>query len=120
MVRDFILPHGLVFYRSVLSNHFSDQKAIGAFLAPLEGQRITARDVGRGPRCMRDKTSEEIAKRLDQFVLGGWLTPKQQTPWNREWTVAGGLVARFRTHIEEYRQYCEQVVQKILSNSEED
>ncbi len=114
VVREFILPHGLIFFRTVTGSVQDEQRGIAAALAPLEGKTVTLRELSRATRKLRDITSEEIRKKLEPFVLGGWLTPVENVPWNNRWVVTQGLMARFSDEVERHRRYIDEVLSKII------
>ena len=119
VVREFILPHGLIFFRTVTGSAQDEQRGIAAALAPLEGKTVTLRELSRATRKLRDITGEEIRKKLEPFVLGGWLTPVENVPWNNRWVVTHGLMARFAEEVEKHRRYIEEVLGKILGGDDD-
>lgn len=120
IVEDFVLPHGLAFYRHLVGSADQDNKLIAGWLASWEGQQLKVRDVKMGPRCCRSLTPDEINKRLQPFEAGGWLEPAQPGPWNRQWTVAPGLGERFGAQLERYRAAIALIQEKIRGADEDE
>ena len=116
LINEFVLPHGLAFYRSLVGTGQTDAKAIGAFLAPWEGTKVTVRDIVRGPRCCRGLPPDEIVKKMASFETGGWLQPVERGPWNREWMVAKGLMERFGQEVEAHVEAARAIQEKIMSS----
>ncbi len=104
LIEEFVLPHGLSFYRSLAGNAQNEHRAIGALLAEWSEPTIKVQDVARGPRCCRGLSPDEIVKKLAPFEAGGWLEPNELGPWNRAWTITPGLASRFSTAVERHRQ----------------
>jgi hypothetical protein len=115
LINEFVLPHGLAFYRSLVGTGQTDAKAIGAFLALREGTRVSVRDIARGPSCCRGLSSEEIIKKVASFEVGGWLQPFFPGPWNKDWTVAPGLMEQFSQEVRAHMEAARAIQEKIAS-----
>lgn len=120
IVEDFVLPHGLAFYRNLLGSAQLENRSIGAFIAGWGGTRITVRDFGRAPRCCRGLGADEITKRLQPFEAGGWLEPTKPGPWNRQWTVTPGLGERFQAQLARHRAAIAAIQEKIRGGQNDD
>jgi hypothetical protein len=121
LVEEFLLPHGLAFYREISGGSQADNRNIAGFLAGFDGPIIKVRDFTRGPRCCRGVTPEEIVKKLQPFEAGGWLQPKQAGLWNREWQIRPGLSDAFCKQLARHREVIAAVQDRIkgLSDDEE-
>jgi hypothetical protein len=115
IVEDFILPHGLCFYGSIRGRGDNDLKAIGAFIATFPDTVIRRRDLARGPTCCRGLSGDEITRKVEPFVLGGWLEPPQSWPPPGEWIVTPGLAEMFSKGVEAQRELAAEVRSKIQS-----
>lgn len=115
ILEEFILPHGLEFYRSLNGGGRADARYIGTWLAEREGQTISARDLGRGPNCLKRISADAVAKRMELFVTGGWLVPLSDYPSNKKWTVTRGMTARFATELARTRGAIAEIQERIKS-----
>ena len=113
LVEDFLLPHGLAFYREIAGGSQADNRNIAGFLAGWTEPTIKTRDFVRGPRCCRGVAPEAIVKQLQPFEAGGWLIPVLVGPWNREWKVRPKLAEIFAAELERYRTALAAVQDKI-------
>lgn len=120
IIEEFILPHGLAFYRYLIGAEQSDNRSIAGFLASWEGDHITVRDFTRGPRCCRAVAPEDINKRLQPFETGGWLEPVKPGPWNRAWRVTPGLAERFSRQVSRHKAAVAAIQEKIQRGGGDD
>jgi hypothetical protein len=120
ILEEFVLPHGLAFYRNLTGSAQADNRSIAAFIAGWEGPIITVRDFSRNPRCCRGLGPDEINKRLQPFEAGGWLEPEKPGPWNRRWRVTAGLAERFRAQLERHRAAIAEIQEKIRGGHDDD
>lgn len=120
LIEEFVLPHGLCFYRHLVGSAQTENRAIAGFLAGWEGSQIAVRDFVRGPRCCRALTPEEINQRLQPFEAGGWLEPSKPGPWNRQWAVTPRLGGRFAAQLARHRAAVAAIQSKISGGSTDD
>lgn len=113
LIKEFIVPHGLAFYRSIAGNAQEGHRAIGAFLAKFEDGRILTRDFSRGPRCLRGLTIEEVQNQISPFVAGGWLEPETPGPYCNAWTVNPAVRGAFQREAEKHTAWVKNIQAKI-------
>jgi hypothetical protein len=76
-MQEFLLPHALAFYASILgfaSGHDVVASAAGQILAHPEKTKIQWRDLARGGNATKALTADEGRKVLEKLEFFGWLT----------------------------------------------
>jgi hypothetical protein len=116
LIEDFILPHGMVFYRSVTGGIQEDHKAIGAFIARHDADMIKARDFVRGPNCLRGLTPDKVVNKLGPFVAGGWLTPQEYGPYCNEWAIDPRVKQEFARQAKQHADWVKIIQAKIIAD----
>ena len=119
LVEDFLLPHGLAFYREIAGGSQADNRNIAGFLAGWTEPTIKARDFVRGPRCCRGVGPDSIWKQLQPFEAGGWLLPVHLGMANREWKIRPRLAEMFAAELEKHRTALAAVQDKIRGFSDD-
>jgi hypothetical protein len=113
VMRDFIIPHGLVFYRTVFQNDAANQRSLATFIATRKTRTVKRRDISRGVKSCGGLSPAEIGRRMEMFALGGWVEPTREWPPPNEWIIRPGLAEIFQAGIAKQREIAEEVVSKI-------
>lgn len=90
LMREFVMPHGQLFYYNIGGETRQHLQAIATHLvgALAEGKSVvTARDLQRGPSCFKGKQAKEVPSKIMPFVVGGWLEPTDEADWCRAWHI---------------------------------
>ena len=86
IVRDFIIPHALEFYRAA-DDHSDGEvlRLIASYLLTSDATRFRASDFTASLRSLRGLSLWELQRKLSPLIAGGWLHPEDDTPGCRAW-----------------------------------
>jgi hypothetical protein len=96
LVRNFVLPHAVEFYRS--SEELSggeELRKIASWILTSRPKVVTSRDLIRNVHCLRNVSVQDLQTRVSPLVAGGWLEPDSPSPLNRSWTVHASVAVQF-------------------------
>jgi hypothetical protein len=109
LMRKFILPHAMEFYRSGEELTGGERlRKIASWILTSQRDVVASRDFIRQVGCLRGISVFDLNACLSPLVAGGWLEPKAKGPENREWSVTPKVAIDFerrRLH-EEERKAC--------------
>jgi hypothetical protein len=106
LVHAYLLQHAADFHGRLLGNVHDMQRDIAGWLLtrrnppkPINGKEmVLAYNITNNIKSCRALTTKGIGEVLDRFVTGGWLTPEEFYPNNREWwfdpTIRGHFAQR--------------------------
>jgi hypothetical protein len=106
IIRDFILLHGLEFYRLGVNAH-DNLRRIASFILTSGKSRVVASDLTSNMWDMRGLSLKEVNDCMSPLVAGGWLEPETKVSFsNKAWTVLPAVATRFAAQrkIEEERK----------------
>lgn len=107
LVRGFLLPHALEFYRGIETVTDGDRlRKVASWILTSGKERIVPSDLAQNVAGFRGLGISEINQRLSPLVAVGWLTPEDNHPFARAWKVAPAVRTQMadRTRIEEDRK----------------
>jgi Protein of unknown function (DUF3987) len=107
LMTEFILPHGLQFYRTAESAISGDRlRKLASWILTNGAERIVASDLTNNIWDFRGATLAEINERVSPLVAAGWLAPLDRAPMNRAWDVNPVVFKQFdaRRREEEVRK----------------
>ena len=119
LMREFIIPHGQLFYHNVGDETRQHLQAIGAHIAGMLGQgrpTISARDLQRGPSCFKGMQAKDVTAKIMQFIVGGWLEPTEEGDWCRSWHI-NPAVAIFSERAARHRELAAEMLRKLTPPS---
>jgi len=119
MMREFVMPHGQLFYYNVGDETRQHMQAIGAHIAGLLGQgrpNISARDLQRGPSCFKGMQAKDVSAKIMQFIVGGWLEPTEEGDWCRSWHI-NPAVAAFSARAARHRELAAEMLRRLTPPS---
>lgn len=92
MLREFIIPHALEFYRGTTDGaDWSGMRAIASYLLTSDKDRFTASDFTSGVRALRGIGTWDLTQKLSPLVAGGWLAEDTQNGAVKGWLMQPGL-----------------------------
>jgi hypothetical protein len=106
IIRDFILPHALEFYRIGLDQQ-DRLRRLASFILTSGKTRIVASDLTANVWDMRGFTLKDVNDRVSPLIAGGWLEPEGKISFNNNaWRVLPAVAALFaeRRKAEEQRK----------------
>ena len=102
IVRDFILPHALEFYRTAETLTDGDRiQKVASYILTSGASRLLVSDLTRNVAPFRGLGMKEVNDRLSPLVAGGWLTPNDPGPITRSWTVNPAVFSQLKKRAEE-------------------
>ncbi|MBA3517902.1 MAG: DUF3987 domain-containing protein, partial [Rhizobiales bacterium] len=102
IVRDFILPHALEFYRTAETLTDGDRiQKVASYILTSGASRLLVSDLTRNVAQFRGLGMKEVNDRLSPLVAGGWLTPNDPGPITRSWTVNPAVFSQLKKRAEE-------------------
>lgn len=107
IVREFILPHALEFYRGVETLTDGDRlKKLASWILTSGKDRIVPSDLAQNVAGFRGLGISEIGQRLSPLVAVGWLSPEGSDPVARAWKVEPAVRAQMidRARVEDQRK----------------
>ena len=105
LVRKFLLPQMLMFYRQGVNTIHQKAIRVGEWILTSDKMRITARDVKAGIWAFRNTEPKDINALLENIASWeGWLDPENQFPNNRAWIVHPDLRMILAAECETLRQ----------------
>jgi hypothetical protein len=109
IVRDFVIPHALEFYRTAEGLTNGDRlKKLASWLLTSGRDRLVASDLTTNVADLRGLTLFDLNQRVSPLVAAGWLAPAEPAlgPANRAWNVNPVLATQFaeRTRLEAQRK----------------
>ena len=119
LMREFVMPHGQLFYHNVGDETRQHLQAIGAHIAGLLGQgkaTISARDLQRGPSCFKGMQAKDVSAKITQFIIGGWLEPTEEGDWCRSWHI-NPAVAAFSERAARHRELAAEMLRRLTPPS---
>jgi Protein of unknown function (DUF3987) len=106
LMLDFILPHAFEFYRGAEATNGDRLRRLASWILTSGQQRIVPSDLTTNVADCRGLTLIEINERVSPLVAAGWLTPADNSPACRSWTVSPQVYAQLaeRAKTEEARK----------------
>lgn len=96
VVRDFVLPHALEFYRTSEATTNGDRlQRICSYILTAGKSRIVQSDLTTNVASFRGLSVSEVNERLSPLVAGGWLTQEKPGPVANAWVVSPDVAAQF-------------------------
>jgi hypothetical protein len=97
LMRDFILPHALEFYRSMERASGGDKlQRLASWILTSSKNRIMPSDLTSNVADMRGLGLWDVNQRLSPLVAGGWLAPCERGPVCKAWMVNPAVHEFFR------------------------
>jgi hypothetical protein len=106
IIRDFVLPHAMEFYRSEGTVTDGDRiRRLAAFVLTAGKDRLVASDFTSNVWHLRGLSSFDVNRHISTLVAGGWLKPEGKNPIPSAWTVDAQVFKQLteRRQIEERR-----------------
>jgi len=102
IVREFILPHALEFYRGGDQASPGDRiQRLASWVLTNGKRRLVASDFTSNVADCRALGLWDLNQRVSPLVAGGWLSPEEKGPVSRAWTVNEQVFALFSDRAEE-------------------
>jgi Protein of unknown function (DUF3987)/Primase C terminal 2 (PriCT-2) len=104
VVKDFILPHALEFYRSAESATDGDRlKKLASWILTHNQPRFVASDLTSEVADFRGISLFEVNERVSPLVAAGWVVPENPRlgPGNRSWKVNANVHTQFASRMKE-------------------
>jgi hypothetical protein len=102
LVRDFLLPHALEFYRTTSRAVGGDRlQRIASWILTSGKSRILPSDLTANVADLRGVTLWDLNQRVSPLVAGGWLVSKEPGPIAKAWRVNPSVHTHFRARTKE-------------------
>jgi hypothetical protein len=107
LIKEFILPHAVEFYRSTEELTGGERlRKIASWILTSGQTTVTSRDLVRNVACLRGLSVPDLNTYVSPLVAAGWLEPAAPGAFNRTWTVSPKVAAQFerQRQAEEHRK----------------
>ena len=102
LLRDFLIPHALEFYRVVDIKADGDQlRKLASWVLTNGKERLVASDLTSNIASFRGLSVEDVNERVSPLIAGGWLQPMEKGNWCRAWTVKPEVFVEFAARLQE-------------------
>jgi hypothetical protein len=104
LIRDYLIPHGLEFYRSVDAVTNSDRlRKLASFILTNNKPRIVMSDLTSNIAEFRGRSVVEVNEFVSPLVAAGWLAPAEgeRGNWCRAWMVDPRVFTQFDKRMRE-------------------
>jgi hypothetical protein len=92
LVREYVLPHAMEFYRAINMGWNSEQlRKIASYILTSGKTTFTASDFTRNVAPLVGKDLLETVRAISPLVAGGWLDLNHQKPTFPRWTLCAGV-----------------------------
>ncbi len=115
IVREFVIPHAMEFYRTAETKTVGDRlQRIASYILTSGKDRFVPSDFTRNVALLAGMSVPDLFAAVSPLVAGGWLVPNDPR-YPKEWRLTAGVRARFAERAREEERRKEQLAAAMKS-----